>query len=76
MDYPWWTINAAEWGFSEEEEIHCLSCAEESKQALVRELTDSEIEELGGVTCRICGRHWRATQEIVNTDAGDSFVTE
>ena len=72
MDYPWWTIDAAEWGFREEEEIHCLTCAETSHQALVRELTDTEIDELGGVACRICRRRWRATPPA----PGDSFVAE
>lgn len=60
MDYPWWTIDAAECGFEEEAEIHCLACAETNGEALVRELTDSEIYEVGGVSCQCCGRSWPA----------------
>lgn len=61
MDYPCWTIGAADWGLREEDEIHCLECAEANQQALGRELTDTEIEDAGGVTCGICGKHWPAT---------------
>lgn len=60
MDYPWWTIGAAEWGFREEYDIRCLACAEANGQALGRELTDLELNQLGGVTCHSCGRNWRA----------------
>jgi hypothetical protein len=60
MDYPWWTIGAADWGFREEDEIHCLACAEAKGQALGRELTDFEINQIGGVRCQSCGRNWPA----------------
>ncbi|MEA2240392.1 MAG: hypothetical protein QOC81_5116 [Thermoanaerobaculia bacterium] len=59
MDYPWWTIDAADYGLREEDEIHCLDCAERNGKALGRELTDSEIDEAGGVSCQACGRRWR-----------------
>ena len=42
MDYPWWTIDAAEYGLREEDEIRCLACAELNGKALGRELTDFE----------------------------------
>ena len=60
MDYPWWTIEAANWGFREEGEIHCLDCAEANQRALVREMTDTEIEDAGGVACGTCGKRWPA----------------
>ena len=75
MDYPWWTIDAAGWGFREEDEIHCLACAEANQQALVRELTDTEIDEIGGVTCQICGKRW-APSAIVDDAPHDPAVTE
>ena len=62
MDYPWWTIDAADYGLREEDEIHCLECAERKGQALGRELTDAEIDDAGGVSCQACGRRWRAVQ--------------
>ena len=62
MDYPWWTIEGAEWGFREADDIHCLACAETSHQALLRELTDDEISEVGIVTCKACGRKWFSGQ--------------
>ena len=58
MDYPWWTIDAADWGLREEDEIRCLACAETAGKALGRELTDSEISDAGGVSCESCGRSW------------------
>jgi len=58
MDYPWWTIEAAKFGFQEEDEIRCLTCAESGEQILGGELTDFEINQLGGVSCRSCGRRW------------------
>lgn len=61
MDYPWWTIDAADYGFREEDEIRCLDCAERDGKALGRELTDSEIAEAGGVSCQSCERSWRTT---------------
>ncbi len=61
MDYPWWTIDAADYGFREEDEIRCLDCAERNGKVLGRELTDSEIAEAGGVSCLSCGRSWQAT---------------
>ncbi|MEA2165543.1 MAG: hypothetical protein QOK37_3670 [Thermoanaerobaculia bacterium] len=64
MDYPWWTIDAAEFGFREEDQIHCLECAERDGQALGRELTDSEIDEAGGVSCQACGRKWRPIHTV------------
>ncbi len=60
MDYPWWTIDVAEWGFGEEDEIHCLACAETNGQVLGPELTDLEINEVGGVSCQSCGKNWPA----------------
>lgn len=60
MDYPWWTIGAADWGFREEDEMQCLACAEANGQALGRELTDLEINQFDGVRCQSCGRNWPA----------------
>jgi len=60
MEYPWWTIDAANWGFREENEIHCLDCAEAKGHALGRELTDLEINREGGVSCMACGKEWPA----------------
>lgn len=60
MDYPWWTIDASRFGFQEADEIHCVTCAESVGQALSSELTDSEINQLEGVSCQRCGRKWPA----------------
>jgi hypothetical protein len=57
---PWWTIEAAKWGFEEERDIHCRECAESKGHALGRELTNLEINQLGGVTCQGCGYGWPA----------------
>lgn len=64
MDYPWLTIDPTEWGLRDEDEICCLTCAEANGKALGHELTDFEINDLGGVSCQSCGRNWRP----VNTD--------
>ena len=76
MDYPWWTIDAADWGFRDEDEIHCHTCAETHRQVLVRELTDSEINQLGGVTCQICGRNWPRVEPALAAVTASSCAAE
>lgn len=60
MAYPWWTIEASRWGTGEETDIHCITCAETLGHVLGSELTDSEINQQGGVRCQSCGRSWPA----------------
>jgi hypothetical protein len=60
MEYPWWTVAAVDWGFREADCLHCADCAIALGHALERELTDFEINQLGGVKCGRCGRSWPA----------------
>ena len=61
MDYPWHTDDPRRFGDPGEGGIRCLDCAEAQGLALGSELTDTEINQFGGVHCGSCGRQWPAS---------------
>ncbi len=72
MEYPWWTIEASRWGTREETDIHCIACAEALGQVLGSELTDTEINQHGGVRCQSCGRYWPAVETSLRPFTADA----